>query len=246
MDRNGEKSNYLAEINLVPNLCQGEIGPLLLLLLLLCEVLFVFAIVVEVVVQQFGQMLIKWSTDHKMIQGLTWLQRTRRNGTPWKKEKKPEREIFFLFRTVAGLTGNARYRIDHIGIPVDDLRTNCAPRRAILEQICESQWCWSEIELFRFVTVLFARGAFCPNTPWDDCWSRVYGCPLIRDLMTKDRFRLIKKWLIRWQRSSTAIVSRRYVWADSKRLGPVRHEFPSKLQASKVFESRRAIVSDEK
>jgi hypothetical protein len=29
MDRKGEKSNHLAEINLVPNLCQGEIGPLL-------------------------------------------------------------------------------------------------------------------------------------------------------------------------------------------------------------------------
>jgi hypothetical protein len=31
MDRKGEESNHLAEINLVPYLCQGEIGPLLLL-----------------------------------------------------------------------------------------------------------------------------------------------------------------------------------------------------------------------
>jgi hypothetical protein len=29
MDRKGEKPNHLAEINLVPNLCQEEIGPLL-------------------------------------------------------------------------------------------------------------------------------------------------------------------------------------------------------------------------
>jgi hypothetical protein len=34
MDRKGEKPNHLAEINLVPNLYQGEIGPLLFIIML--------------------------------------------------------------------------------------------------------------------------------------------------------------------------------------------------------------------
>jgi hypothetical protein len=35
----GEKSNHLAEINLVPNLCQGEIGPSLLFTILFMKLL---------------------------------------------------------------------------------------------------------------------------------------------------------------------------------------------------------------
>jgi hypothetical protein len=130
---------------------------------------------------------------------------TAKDGTEWYKmqlgEKTRIRNVI-KFSSVTGPSFYARQQIGRSFLTAFELIID----EYIIESIAHftnefaSEHLWIELnlnrtELLAFIAILFARGVFCPNTPLNELWSKKYGIPVIKDLMSRDRFRLIKTCL---------------------------------------------------
>ncbi|CAF0987998.1 unnamed protein product, partial [Brachionus calyciflorus] len=61
---------------------------------------------------------------------------------------------------------------------------------------------FTEEDILAFIGVLFCRGYMCPNTPVKEMWSKLYGIRLVSNIMSRNKFLKIIRYL-RFDEKST-------------------------------------------
>jgi hypothetical protein len=131
------------------------------------------------------------------------IDRTSKDGIEWHKMETGSLTSFrhnIEFNSMTGASFLAKTRVDTDPLSAWRLLFDNFMIKSIVRYTneeaarCGISLMFTPNDLLRFIAILYARGLFCQKISLNELWSN-YGPKIIKDIMPRDRFRLIKKYL---------------------------------------------------